>query len=112
MWWCAILLLVLNLVLHWIAILLRVEVLAIGHSCHAILILETSRIHVHLIASLSATFVVVQLAHQETKRSDQREDVLVVGLVDVLLLLFVRSTIPTLLKLFLTRLLRHTEIDC
>jgi hypothetical protein len=35
------------------------------------LVLEPGRIHVHLIASLPATLVVVQLAHQKTQRSDQ-----------------------------------------
>lgn len=67
LWWCAVLLVVLRLILLRIAILLLWVVLAIGHSCHAILILVASRIHVHLVASLSATFVVVQLAHQKTK---------------------------------------------
>ncbi len=64
--WSFILVIELRLILHRIAILLLRVVLAIGHSCHAILILEPGRIHVHLIGSLPTTLVVVQLAHQKT----------------------------------------------
>ena len=54
-----------------ILLLMRVVMLAIGHSCHAILILEPLRIVVHVVASLTTTLVVVHLAHQKTKRSNQ-----------------------------------------
>ena len=66
--WCLILVIVLGLILRRIAILLLWVVLAIGHSCHAILVLEPGRIHVHLIGCLLPTaLVVVQLAHEKTK---------------------------------------------
>ena len=64
--WCLILVIVLGLILRRIAILLRWVVLAIGHSCHAILVLEPGRIHVHLIGCLPTALVVVQLAHEKT----------------------------------------------
>ena len=72
----------LTLVLSRMSILLleRVVLMAIGHSCHAIiLVLVTLSIHVHVVAAtLSSSFVVVELAHQKTQRSDQTKHIGVV----------------------------------
>ena len=100
-------LVVLTLVLSRIAILLlRVVLLAIGHSCHAILVLEPLWIHTHVVASLTTALVVVELAHQKTQRSNETKNICVVGLVDVLSLTVKDSTIPGLLELLLSRFLR------
>ena len=100
-------LVVLTLVLSRIAILLlRVVLLAIGHSCHAILVLEPLWINTHVVASLTTALVVVELAHQKTQRSNQTKNICVVGLVDVLSLTVKDSTIPGLLELLLSRFLR------
>jgi hypothetical protein len=68
--------------------------------------LEPWRIHVHVIASLTTAFVVVQLAHQETERSDQWKHVRIVRFVNALSLPVEDATIPSFFKLFLSGLLR------